>query len=111
VSEASEIKRDGMTPVKNSGRSRGVSKGDAILEPFLVDIKEYDKSFSVSRASWAKIQTDAITNGRRQPALKLVLGGDLRVWVVSDHMFHQMREAWREKSAKEAGDYYNDEYT
>ena len=103
MSEEYEIKRDGMTPVKNSGRSRGVAKGDAVLEPFLVDIKEYEKSFGVSRTNWAKISTDAAHNGRREPAFKLVLGGDTRVWVVSDHMFHEMREAWREKNGREEG--------
>jgi hypothetical protein len=102
MSEAAEIKRDGATPVKNSGRS----KGDAILEPFLVDYKEYNKSFSVTKDFWAKISTDAINNERRQPALKLVIREDddpesktpkTRLWVIGDSMFHEMLEAWREK--------------
>lgn len=101
MSEELEIKRDGMTPVKNSGRSRGVKKGDAILEPFLVDIKEYATGFTVSRDNWKKISTDAVTNGRRQPAFKLVLGAagesPIRVWVVSDAMFHEMRQAWEDR--------------
>lgn len=100
MSEADEIKRDGATPVKNSGRSKGVHKGDATLEPFLVDYKEYSKSFGVTKEVWAKISTDAVHNGRRQPALKLVLGGDgpkTRVWVIGDSMFHEMLVAWREK--------------
>jgi hypothetical protein len=106
MSEAAEIKRDGATPVKNSGRSKGTNKGDAILEPFLVDYKEYNKSFGVTREFWAKISTDAINNGRRQPALKLVIRAEddpesktpkTRLWVVGDSMFHEMLEAWREK--------------
>lgn len=103
MTEESEIKRLGATPVKNSGRSRGVAKGDAILEPFLVDIKEYDKSFTVSRENWAKLCGDAVTNGRRAPAFLLVLGEDgktpVRVWCVDDGMFEEMREAWLEKYA------------
>lgn len=97
MSEADEIKRDGAKPVKNSGR--GLNKGDAILEPFLVDYKEYAKSFSVNSEFWAKICTDAIKNGRRQPALKLVMGEGrkTRLWVIGDEMFHEMLEAWKEK--------------
>jgi hypothetical protein len=106
MSEAAEIKRDGATPVKNSGRSKGTNKGDAILEPFLVDYKEYNKTFGVSKEFWAKISTDAINNGRRQPALKLVIRDDddpesktpkTRLWVIGDSMFHEMLEAWKEK--------------
>jgi hypothetical protein len=106
MSEADEIKRDGAKPVKNSGRSKGVNKGDAILEPFLVDYKEYKKSFGLTREFWSKICTDAIYNGRRQPALKLVIREDddpeakapkTRLWVIGDEMFHEMLEAWREK--------------
>jgi len=103
MSEADEIKRDGATPVKNSGRSKGTNKGDAVLEPFLVDYKEYNKTFGVSKEFWAKISTDAINNGRRQPALKLVIRDDdspgpkTRLWVIGDAMFHEMLEAWREK--------------
>jgi hypothetical protein len=100
MSEKQEIKRTGASAVKNSGRSRGTNKGDAILEPFLVDFKEYSESFSVSRKNWAKICTDAIKNGRRQPALGLVLSGDdrpVRLWVISDDMFKEMREAWLDK--------------
>lgn len=99
MSEAEEIKRDGATPVKNSGR--GMHKGDAILEPFLVDYKEYSKSFGVTQEMWAKISTDSIKNGRRQPALKLVIGKEgevrTRLWVIGNEMFHEMLEAWKEK--------------
>jgi hypothetical protein len=99
LSEAEEIKRDGATPVKNSGR--GLHKGDAILEPFLVDYKEYSKSFGITQEMWAKISTDSIKNGRRQPALKLVIGKEgevrTRLWVIGDTMFHEMLEAWKEK--------------
>lgn len=97
-SELSEIKRDGAVPQKNSGRGKH-DKGDAVLEPFLVDYKEYDQSFSVSRSNWAKLQSDAFKAGRREPAFKLVLGEEgstqkLRLWVISDAMFHELRETY-----------------
>ena len=101
MSEASELKRLGATPVKNSGRSRGVDKGDGILEPFLCDIKEYTRTFGVSRDVWLKISTDAVTNGRRQPLLLLALQepdkAPIRLWVISDEMGKEMLEAWKEK--------------
>lgn len=97
--EKEEIKRDGGKPQKNSGRGK-IQKGDAILEPFCYDIKEYEKSFSLSKDVWAKVCDDAFRSGRREPALKIVLGranGKTRLWVVEDMMFQQMREAWEEK--------------
>ena len=98
--ELNEIKRDGATAQPNSGRGQH-AKGDAVLEPFLIDYKEYTNSFSVSRTNWAKLQRDAFTAGRREPAFKLVLGEEgtkdkLRLWVISDAMFHELLETyWR----------------
>lgn len=99
MSEASEIKRDGAVAQRNSGRN--FDKGDAILGPFCVDYKEYNKSFGVSRSVWAKITSDAFKSGKL-PALKLVLGTDqdktkVRLWVIGESMFNEMLDAWREK--------------
>lgn len=101
MSEKREIERDGAKPVKNSGRG-WVNKGDARLYPFTLDYKEYSESFSVSRANWAKLQSDAYRNEQDLPAFRLVLGNPegtdkLRLWVVGDEIFHEMREAWLEK--------------
>jgi hypothetical protein len=100
LSEQSEIRRDGAKAQKNSGRGQ-IQKGDAILEPFCYDIKEYPKGISVNRDVWAKICMDAFRSGRRVPALKIVLGDDdndkVRLWVIEDDMFRQMLEAWKEK--------------
>lgn len=101
MSELKEIARDGATPQRNSGRGI-LEKGDATLGPLLIDYKEYDRSFGVSRKVWAKLTSDAFKAGHREPALKLVLGDKdatdkLRLWVVQDEFFHQMLEAWREK--------------
>ena|ERR1700750_1065027 len=101
MTEASEIKRMGARAQKNSGRGSH-DKGDAVLEPFLVDIKEYSESFGVSRTNWAKLNSDAYLAGRRIPAFFLALGTEdtndkLRLWVIHDDMFQEMREAWLEK--------------
>ena len=95
-SEAAEIKRFGGKAQKNSGRG-AVAKGDAILGPFLVDVKEYSKSYSISVDNWAKISSDAVKAGRLQPALAIVLDGRVRVWAISELMFMEMFEAWKEK--------------
>lgn len=101
-SEHSEIKRFGGKPQPNSGR--GVfKKGDAILGPFVVDVKEYGKSYSVSIDNWAKVSTDARKSGFYHPALNIVLGSPTdkfprtRLWVVEEGIFNEMLEAWREK--------------
>lgn len=96
ISESEEAKRDGAKLQPNSGR--GVHhKGDAILDPFLIDYKEYANSFGVSTQVWTKLNTDAVHAGL-QPALKLVLGPNnghkTRVWVISDQMFKEMLWAY-----------------
>jgi hypothetical protein len=98
--ELAEIKKSGGKPQPNSGRGSH-AKADGILEPFCFDVKEYEKSYSLNVNSWAKICTDAFKSGRRVPALKIVLGAlggkRVRLWVISDDMFQEMLEAWREK--------------
>lgn len=97
VTEKKEIKRFGGTPQKNSGRGK-FNKGDAVLGNFTVDVKEYSKSYSISRANWAKICTDAAKNGN-EPALMLALGegaATVRVWVIGDDMFKEMQSAWEQ---------------
>lgn len=100
--EKQEIKRDGGKPQKNSGRGR-IQKGDAILGSFCYDIKEYAASFSLTRRVWGKICEDAFKSGRKHPALKIVLGepsNKIRLWVIEDKMFHEMREAWEKDNVE-----------
>ena len=88
MSEASEVKRDGAKAMKNSGRGQ-YQKGDAQLDIFTVDYKEYEKSFSLSRDVWAKVCSDALRNGHTEPTLKVVLGSGnqkLRLFVVAEHI-------------------------
>jgi hypothetical protein len=85
MSEKYEIKRDGARGTKNSGRGK-IQKGDALLDIFTIDYKEYEKSFSISQNVWAKICMDAIRNNHSVPVLKVILGkgnGKTRLGVVS----------------------------
>lgn len=94
MSERGELKRMGAKPQKNSGRGQ-YQKGDGKLGSFIVDVKEYSKSYSISRDSWAKICTDALKNDNdKNPVIQLVLGdGDtVRLAVVEWSLFEQMRE-------------------
>ena len=103
-SERNEIKRFGGKPQPNSGRG-ATKKGDARLGPFVVDVKEYGKSYSISMDSWAKVNTDARTSGFYSPALNLVLGDPgkprCRLWVIDNDMFMLMLEAYQEKYGDE----------
>lgn len=88
MSEASEVKRDKAKAMKNSGRGQ-YQKGDARLDIFTVDYKEYPKGFTVNRDNWAKICMDAMRNQQSEPALKIVLGEGnrkTRLWVVAEHI-------------------------
>jgi len=94
VSEAGEAKRIGAVLTKNSGRGKH-QKGDCILDGVLtVDIKEYEKSFGLSQTVWAKICSDAISN-RTEPALKVVLGNQARMMVISESMFLELWAAYK----------------
>ena len=97
MSEALEAKRDGAKLQPNSGRGK-FAKGDATLDDFLIDYKEYPKGISVNTAIWGKVCTDALKVDK-EPALKLVLGGKnkVRLFVISETMFHMMHEAYKEK--------------
>lgn len=73
MSEEAEVKRAGARPMKNSGRGH-YQKGDAILDIFTLDVKEYPKGFSINQSNWAKVCTDAMRNGHTSPAFLVVLG-------------------------------------
>jgi len=73
-SELNELKRIGAVPQKNSGRGKH-DKGDGILDDtWMVDVKEYSKTFGLSQDVWAKTSTDAFRAGQREPMLLVVLG-------------------------------------
>lgn len=106
-SELYELQRLEAIPVKNSGRGK-FQKGDGIIcspsgEPvFTVDIKEANKSFTLSESVWAKVSTDAKKN-QTVPLLKPVLGAEepkQRLVIISEDMFLELFEAWSEKYGK-----------
>lgn len=102
MSERREITRDGARAQKNSGRGR-YQKGDAIDGNYLVDYKEYEKSFGVSKAVWAKVCTDARTSGKElEPVIKVILGPEgkhIRLAVISWEEFQRLREVEQEHYA------------
>jgi hypothetical protein len=99
VSEEGEAKRDGAKLQSNSGRGH-VQKGDATLDEFCIDYKEYRDGFRVSRRNWAKCVTDAAAM-RKWPLMKLVLRDNedshrLRLFVIEERHFNELLEAWRQ---------------
>ena len=96
-SELNEIKLMGAVPQKNSGRGKH-DKGDAILDKiWMVDVKEYAKSFGLSLDVWAKTCTDAFRAGGLEPLLKIVLGegkNRVRLIVISETMFTEMKNVY-----------------
>jgi hypothetical protein len=98
VSEKEQAKRLGGRLQKNSGRGK-VKKGDIILGRFLIDLKEYSKSFSLSRKVWAKVNSDAWLSGNMEPALNVILSDDdgtVRLMVFDEEMGKAMMELWND---------------
>lgn len=94
-SELNELKRIGAVPQKNSGRGKH-DKGDGILDDtWMVDVKEYSKTFGLSKDVWAKTSTDAFRAGQKEPMLLVTLGEGnevIRLVVHSMSDFLQMKE-------------------
>lgn len=73
MSERGEAKRIEAKLHKNSGRNQ--KKADATWNNYIIDIKEYSKSFSISQDVWAKIVTDQMkVDKTKSPALILIIG-------------------------------------
>ena len=72
--EREEIKRDKAKEVKNSGR--GLKKGDAIMNKFMLDYKHNEKTFTFTHKLWKKIQKDAWENNYKYPCISVVFGKD-----------------------------------
>jgi len=74
MSERGEAKRIGAKLQKNSGRGQ-IQKGDATWHDYVIDFKEFSKSFSLTRDVWAKVVTDTLKSDKRKsPAIMLILG-------------------------------------
>ena len=91
MTERGEISRlNNAKAIKNSGR--GYVKGDSFFDRFTVDIKEFSKSFSLTRAVWSKICTDAVKNRGTDPMLLVVLDGQTRLAVIELAVLEELLE-------------------
>ena len=94
MSERGELKRIGAKQHKNSGR--GIVKADGSDEDFVIDVKEYSKSYSISEDSWAKIVSDTMSVDRKKdPAIMVVLGKGskkVRLAIIEWEVFEQLRK-------------------
>jgi len=94
--EAREIKKDGSKPVKNSGR--GLHKGDAVLNGrYLVDYKNYTKSFSISIKKWQKHALDSIEESYLTPCFGVTLNDEtdsIKVAIIPWDEFMRLQEAY-----------------
>lgn len=90
--EKEEIKKDKAKAVKNSGR--GIRKGDAVLNKFLVDYKHNGKSFTLNLKSWVKMRKDAWNSNYRYPCISVVLGenSETKVAIVDWEVFRELVE-------------------
>jgi hypothetical protein len=94
MSERGELKRIGAKQHKNSGR--GMVKADGSNEDFVIDVKEYSKSFAINQENWTKIVMDTMSVDRQKsPAIMLVLGQGnkkVRLAIIEWEVFEQLRE-------------------
>lgn len=95
MSERGEASRDGARLQPNSGRGKR-RKGDAILDDYVVDYKEYGSTFGISEKVWAKVCTDAFKVGLDyKPLIKLVLNSRLRLAILDWDEFETLKEKAR----------------
>lgn len=86
MTERNQARKDSAKLQPNSGRGSH-AKGDATMQTptglYVVDYKEYGKSYSVNPDSWGKICTDTLKVDRfAEPVLKLVLDGKTELAVI-----------------------------
>lgn len=102
-SERREVEMIGAYAQRNSGRGKH-DKGDGILDnTWMVDVKEYARSFGISIDVWAKTCTDAYRAGGLEPMLKIVLGSGankVRIVAHSESDFLHMKNRIIELESK-----------
>jgi hypothetical protein len=92
MSEKGEAKRIGARLQKNSGRGR-IQKGDATWKSYVLDFKEFTKSFSITQNVWAKVVTDTLKVDRsKSPVIMLVLDGKTRLAIIEWSEFERLVE-------------------
>jgi hypothetical protein len=90
--EKEEIKKDKAKAIKNSGR--GIRKGDAMLNKFLLDYKHNGKNFTLTHKNWLKMRKDAWNSNYRYPCISVVLGenSETKVAIVDWEVFRELVE-------------------
>jgi hypothetical protein len=92
MSEKGEAKRIGAKLQKNSGRGK-IQKGDATWKNYLLDFKEFTKSFSITQNVWAKVVTDTLrVDKQKSPAICLILDGKTRLAIIEWSEFERLVE-------------------
>lgn len=100
MTERSEARRDSAVQQKNSGRGQ-YQKGDAKWHNFVVDYKETNSHFSLSKNVWAKICTDTFKVDRNMhPALKIIIGPDskIRLGIIEWSLLEDLVKFWEENN-------------
>jgi len=92
VTERGEASRINAKLQKNSGRGR-IQKGDATWKSYVLDFKEFSRSFSITQSVWAKVVTDTLkVDRKRSPAICLILDGKTRLAIVEWSEFERLVE-------------------
>jgi len=93
VTERGEASRINAKLQKNSGRGR-IQKGDAIWKGYVLDFKEFSRSFSITQNVWAKVVTDTLKVDRKKsPAICLILDGKTRLAIIEWSEFERLVES------------------
>lgn len=91
MTERGEASRISAKLHKNSGRNN--TKGDASWNQYVLDFKEFTKSFSITQDVWAKVVTDTLKVDRKKsPAICLVLDGKTRLAIIEWSEFERLVE-------------------
>ena len=91
MTERGEASRINARLHKNSGRN--YTKGDATWNQYVLDFKEFTKSFSITQNVWAKVVTDTLKVDRQKsPAICLVLDGKTRLAIIEWSEFERLVE-------------------
>lgn len=93
MTERGEASRINAKLQKNSGRGR-IQKGDAIWKGYVLDFKEFSRSFSITQNVWAKVVTDTLKVDRKKsPAICLILDGKTRLAIIEWSEFERLVES------------------
>tara|TARA_R110000822_G_scaffold73759_1_gene177318 strand:+ start:235 stop:534 length:300 start_codon:yes stop_codon:yes gene_type:complete len=90
MTERGESLRIGAKLQPNSGRGK-FKKGDATWRSYVLDFKEFTKSFSITQNVWAKVVTDTLKVDRnKSPVISLILDGKTRLAIIEWSEFERL---------------------